>query len=119
MNILPRLFFFLSLELGLGCKPEYTRSFRQGIIQRNIRQGRQLSSVEPACQLRDPRRFLQALVVSQLLQPTRLEQTRQGRKYRNKKNRGLKRGERGERYGKGAADTKRGQTRGQRDKTKV
>ena len=91
MNILPGLFFFLTLELGLGCEPEYTRSFRQGTIQRIIRQGRQLSNVEPACQLRDPRRFLQALVVSQLLQPIGTGQARQGRRQKDKKKRGLRR----------------------------
>ena len=119
MDPLPIFCFLLILEVGLGCKTEYTRKVKQGTTQKSIRQARQSDSFEPICELRDPRRFLQALVVSQLLQPTKLEQTRQGRKYRNTKNRGLKRGERGERYGKGAADTKRGQTRGQRDEKKL
>ena len=76
MDPLPIFCFLLILEVGLGCKTEYTRKVKQGTNQKNIRQGRQTDSFEPICELRDPRRFLQALVVSQLLQPTKLEQTR-------------------------------------------
>ena len=104
MKILSSLVLLLIAEQRLGCKPEYTMTYRKGVHQKNIRQGRQLESLESNCKLRDPRRFLQALVVSEILQPVTVGQARQGRRQRNKKekmNWEIKREDRGERRKKG------------------
>ena len=90
MDPLPIFCFLLILEVGLGCKTEYTRKVKQGTSKKNIRQGRQTDSFEPICELRDPRRFLQALVVSQLLQPIGTGQARQGRRHGRENKLGVK-----------------------------
>ena len=115
MSVLSFVSLLLLVEVGLGCKYEHTRGHRQRIIQKNIRQGRQLESLESNCKLRDPRRFLQALVVSELLQPVTVGQARQGRRQRNKiekMNWEIKREDRGERRKKGG-EAKGGVEKGQ------
>ena len=91
MSVLSFFSLLFLVEVGLGCKYEHSRRHRQRIIQKNIRQGRQLGNLGSTCELRDPRRFLQALVVSEKLQPIKTGQARQGRRQKDKKKRGLRR----------------------------
>ena len=117
MDPLPIFCFLLILEVGLGCKTEYTRKVKQGTSKKNIRQGRQTDSFEPICELRDPRRFLQALVVSQLLQPIGTGQARQGRRHGRENKLGVKE-EKPEGRKRRGAETKKERKIGQRDKKK-
>ena len=118
MNLLPIFSFLLTLEVGLGCKTEYTRKVKHGTSQKSIRQGRQLDSLESVCELRDPRRFLQALVVNAKLQPIGTGQGRQGRRHEDKNYRRLKKGKREERHRKGA-ETIGGRKKGKWNKKKL
>ena len=118
MDSSPIFCFLLILEVGLGCKTEYTRKVKQGTNQKNIRQGRQTDSFEPICELRDPRRFLQALVVNEKLQPIGTGQARQGRRHEDKNYRRLKKGKREERHRKGA-ETIGGRKKGKWNKKKL
>ena len=117
MSVLIFFSLLLLVEVGLGCKYEYTRTQRQRIIQKNIRQGRQLGNLGSTCELRDPRRFLQALVVSQLLQPIGTGQARQGRRHGREKKLGVKE-EKSEGRKRRGAETKKELKIGQRDKKK-
>ena len=67
MTTLPVILFLLCLELRHACKPEYTMKYRQLMSRKSDRKGRQLDNSEPTCDLKDPRLFLQALVVSRVL----------------------------------------------------
>ena len=78
MSVLSFFSLLFLLEVGLGCKYEHSRRHRQGIIQKNIRQGRQLGNLGSTCELRDPRRFLQALVVSHYCNPLKLDKQGKG-----------------------------------------
>ena len=117
-KILSSLVLLLIAEQRLGCKPEYTMTYRKGVHQKNIRQGRQLESLESNCKLRDPRRFLQALVVNAKLQPIGTGQGRQGRRHEDKNYRRLKKGKREERHRKGA-ETIGGRKKGKWNKKKL